>query len=158
FRSGMLDQRSVLDPGPANLVAVLIVLIFSSGLALVLFIVWCGGFVLSARSSLEHLLSTELLLRGRIFDRPVRRSIAVGLIAASLIGAVTYLFAARGLVRSPDMLPVMPAFFVASMPALSHPAYTVCLTLFILFGFVAPLARAYIKRATLAHLLWLVVG
>jgi hypothetical protein len=44
------------------------------------------------------------------------------------------------------------------MPALSPPSSVVCLTLFILFGFVAPLASAYVKRTRLAHLLWLALG
>ena len=49
-------------------------------------------------------------------------------------------------------------FFLARMPALSPPSSVVCLTLFILFGFVAPLASAYVKRTRLAHLLWLALG
>jgi serine phosphatase RsbU (regulator of sigma subunit) len=66
--------------------------------------------------------------------------------------------AASGFVKDPDIRPVMPWFFVARMPALSRPASMVCVTLFILFGFVAPLVWAYIKRAFLAHILLLTIG
>jgi hypothetical protein len=158
FRSAMLDQRVVLNPSLANPVAVLNVVLFCAGLALVLFVVWCGGFVLAARKGLDHLLTTELVLRGRLFDQPVGTSMAVGLLAAPLLGAVPYLVAASGIAKEPDIRPVMPGFFLARLPALSRPASVVCLTLFILFGFVAPLASAYVRRTRLAHLLWLTLG
>jgi serine phosphatase RsbU (regulator of sigma subunit) len=158
FRSATLDERVILDPSLANPVAVLNVLLFCTGLAILLFFVWCGGFVLSARKGLDRLLSAELLLRGRLFDRPVGTSIAVGLLAAPLIGAVPYLVAASGVIKDPDIRPVIPGFFVARMPALSRPGSVVCLTLFILFGFVAPLASAYIRRTRLAHVVWLALG
>jgi hypothetical protein len=158
LRSAMLDERVILSSSLANSVAVLNVVLFCTGLALVLFVVWCGGFVLAARRGLDHLLGMELLLRGRLFDQPVGTSIAVGLLAAPLLGAVPYLVAASGVGGDPDIRPVIPGFFVARMPAFSRPGLVVCLTLFILFGFVAPLASAYVKRTRLAHLLWLALG
>ena len=158
MREVMLEERVAINPGLADPLAVLVVFLLCAAFTLLPFVVWCGGFVLAARKRLDRLLSAELLLRGRLFDQPVGTSIAVGLLAAPLLGALPYLVAASRVARDPDIRPVIPGFFLARMPALSRPSAGTCLTLFIIFGFVAPLASAYVKRARLAHLLWLAVG
>ncbi len=45
----MLEERVALNPSLANPLAVLVVFLFCAAFALLLFVVWCGGFVLAAR-------------------------------------------------------------------------------------------------------------
>lgn len=121
--------------------------------AAALYLFWTTGLALAIALPDRKTTGLELLLKGKLFTKPVALSLAAGLLAGGLFCVTPYLVAATRLFPAIRVSArEAEGAFTARAPAIAGFTSGVLIIVFIVFAFAAPLLCVYVKRALLARI------
>ncbi|HEY8461971.1 MAG TPA: PP2C family protein-serine/threonine phosphatase [Blastocatellia bacterium] len=136
------------------------VLIFANlCLAALLYLFMASGLALSGAGADRKTVDLELLLKGKLFRRPVTGSLVAGLSAGGLLNAITHAVAATGVFSGAWINAAgLEDLFGASAPALDAVTADSQILIFISFAFLIPAVETFLKRALFQRIVVFVIA